>query len=301
VYNGLAKTLAGRLTGAGAPHEIEAALDAVLTYVIQFGNVPNTSTQDRTAGFLSVLPVVLMGRALAWWYEQMRAGVVWASLDAFAEAYRAQFCRQVRFKKQDARMQLRNGEIRQGDRDVQSYTLRFKRAIQLAGDMSLTDQIFWFLDGLRPELLDKCATDTQGRPWTSLDALIEYAFGVEMALKAATKARVSRATAAPAQSTHPTHQSDMSNGAGPSRVSKKCGPPPDGPPPSGGGSGSKRGADKPAQKFKGNPDEKSNWKPHLTIRELQRRRDSHLCYTCGVPLPNGNAKLHDCPHKNNPK
>ena len=93
-------------------HENEAHINSLLAYVI---NSALGTPAQLTSALINELPLLLKGQAQVWLDEQRNAGVVWPSLDAFAAAYKERFCKMVRFKKQDARMQLVNGEIKQGD------------------------------------------------------------------------------------------------------------------------------------------------------------------------------------------
>eukprot|EP00983_Pelagomonas_calceolata_P122542 1160916-Pelagomonas_calceolata.AAC.3 len=59
-------------------------------------------------------------------------------------------------------------------------------------DMSMSDQISWFIHGLHPDLLATCAVQPNGHPWHDLKTLLNFALGEEARLKA-TKAATHRA------------------------------------------------------------------------------------------------------------
>ena len=63
---------------------------------------------------------------------------------------------------------------------VSKYDAHFTSLVKQAKDMSMTDQITWFLDGLQPDLVAHCAV----QPWTSLLELAKYAHGEKERLKA---------------------------------------------------------------------------------------------------------------------
>jgi hypothetical protein len=103
--------------------------------------------------------LIFGGRAKDWYMKQRRVGIVWGSLDAMAAAFKAHFCTEVRFSKQDARMQLMRGEVKQGKSTVQEYSSKFQMVVLRAADMSMTDQILWYMQGLSPALAERCASD----------------------------------------------------------------------------------------------------------------------------------------------
>ena len=74
---------------------------------------------------------------------------------------------------------------------VKQYEQEFKLLVRTAKDLSVTDQISWFIEGLSSSLKSKCVVDHQGKDWQSLDALIEFAIGAELREHAA--ASVNRA------------------------------------------------------------------------------------------------------------
>jgi hypothetical protein len=293
VTNDFSRALKERLEVLPNPNDTEAQLDAVIQYVMMSSH---GTPQEVTIGFFNVLPLVLKGsKALLWWNEQRTSGVVWSSLDEFARAFKERFCRQVRFQKQDARMQFALGKVTQGNRDIQNYTSRFKRCVQQAGDMSVTDQVFWYLEGLHPDLLDKCATDTTGLPWDRLAPLIDYAYGQEMAMKTSKKAVKSQSNAAHSHVAPVQQQFKAAKSAPAKRSAPESSTPRSGGPSEHRSQGAKKKA-KVEFKAKGDPNELCKWGPasHLLVSEYERRMNHNLCFSCGAKLPPGGAREHNC-------
>jgi hypothetical protein len=283
VYNQLIKNCKGLVTGTGSPDKIAGELDAFLSAAV---NSVQACPSDISLATEHAMALVFKDKARDWLWQQHRAGVVFGSLDNIAKAFKAHFCTEVRFSKQDARVQLYRGDVKQNKGTVQEYTSKFQAVVLRAADMSVSDQVFWYLNGLTPALAERCATDVNGKPWTALDKLVEHAFGQEMALHAKSlHAARTPAQAAPI-ATKPKNNKkrDRAAGAATSAAGPST-PKPDNP-------------SKKPRKFKGNPNDKSRWQPHLTIGELQRRSDNDLCYTCGEKV---HGRDQECPHKSNPK
>ena len=58
-----------------------------------------------------------------------------------------------------------NVEEQQQDEQVPEYTQRFYDVTREAKDMSVCDQISWYIKGLVPALRGRCATDDEGKDW----------------------------------------------------------------------------------------------------------------------------------------
>lgn len=84
-----------------------------------------------------------------------------------------------------ARKKLFAGEVvmKEGA-EVRTYIRDFKEVARDAADMAEIDLIMWFKQGLTRALGARCAAQPlNGRPWQSLDALIEYTYGQEDSIK----------------------------------------------------------------------------------------------------------------------
>eukprot|EP00983_Pelagomonas_calceolata_P004893 160692-Pelagomonas_calceolata.AAC.1 len=66
--------------------------------------------------------------------------------------------------------------------------------VRQAQDMSMTDQISWFIDGLQSDLISHCAVQPSGHPWHSLSDLVRFAIGEEARMHA-TRTAANRASA----------------------------------------------------------------------------------------------------------
>ena len=99
----------------------------------------------------------------------------------------------MRFRPQEARQALYENRVVQRKHDsVGSYYTKFMDVVRQAEDMSVSDQISWFIHGLHPDLLATCVVQPNGHPWHDLKALLNFALGEEARLKA-TKAATHRA------------------------------------------------------------------------------------------------------------
>ena len=130
----------------------------------------------------------------AWWQEQMLLqdeARVWLSqqpqdltIQAFADRFLESWVSLVRFKSHEARQALHERRVTQRrSEDVSAYYARFLGIVGQAKDMSITDQVHWFL-GMREELIASCAVQLNGQPWHSPQDLVHYAVGAEVRLKA---------------------------------------------------------------------------------------------------------------------
>lgn len=136
----------------------------------------------------SALPMLFEGDALTWWHHLCQTSSDQrpypATEEAFKEAFLAEFGREVRNPAQSAREAFASGRINQGTGSIASYVQKFQKNVALAYDMSMSDQIHWFLRGLNPEMRAECATDAAGRDWNALQPLIQYAHGAEQRMRA---------------------------------------------------------------------------------------------------------------------
>ena len=88
----------------------------------------------------------------------------------------------------EARQKLMAGKCTMAQHPTLSrYEQEFRRLCRDCPDLSLTDQICWFIAGLTPELKRNCVTMPDGTDWRDLPALIQFAHGVEARTIAATE------------------------------------------------------------------------------------------------------------------
>jgi hypothetical protein len=128
----------------------------------------------------------LQGKALEWYhmlsrsYQAMNRQLTQVEL-------RTQFLRSydpdTRNEQRDARSQLHNGSCTMLKYPtVPQYTQEFLHLCRQAADLSVTDQIVWFIEGLSNPLKEMCVVDANGRDWVSLEELMDYANGAEQKL-----------------------------------------------------------------------------------------------------------------------
>jgi len=142
--------------------------------------------RDTLRGLLSIL---LQGEAAVWLGDLPDE----FSLEEFEALFQDRFGGTVRFRPQEARQALYENRVVQRKHDsVGSYYTKFMDVVRQAEDMSVSDQISWFIHGLHPNLLATCAVQPNGHPWHDLKALLNFALGEEARLKA-TKAATHRA------------------------------------------------------------------------------------------------------------
>jgi hypothetical protein len=87
---------------------------------------------------------------------------------------------------------LRDGKLRQRDKEtVIAYHSRFQNLLAKAGDDTLSTAytLQLFHKGMLPEVYSECVTDPMGNVWSDMAALVAYANGRQLALRAAAMAR----------------------------------------------------------------------------------------------------------------
>jgi hypothetical protein len=126
----------------------------------------------------------LTGDALSWWYhlsqhaQNVGIPLVWATVRTeFMRTYSpadrrtpAQQARQVLITKQCTMAQHAS---------VSQYENAFRVLIRECPDMSVADQIVWFISGLSDHYRRQCATQMDGTDWPDLATLVAFALGVE--------------------------------------------------------------------------------------------------------------------------
>lgn len=93
------------------------------------------------------------------------------------------FFPRVRMEADVARDKLYSGKVcMRGDDQLKLYVKRFKQVLADIPEMHEEDVIRFFIAGLSQPLKVRCLTDYDGNAWKSLNKLIDYAYGQEMAL-----------------------------------------------------------------------------------------------------------------------
>lgn len=139
------------------------------------------ASEAGSQAFQLFLRLVLRGEALTWLLEQPRD----LTLEGFINAFLERWCATVRFKAHNARQALLERRVTQRrTEDVSSYYARFNSIVRQVQDMSVTEQVFWFINGLKGDLVAACAVQPNGQPWHNLQDLVEFALGAEARLKA---------------------------------------------------------------------------------------------------------------------
>lgn len=130
----------------------------------------------------SVLTAFLSGRALEWWYSLQStapagAPLTWATVQAEFLSY---FDPQRRTLQSEALHQLMSHKCTMAQHTtIKAYEREFKRLLREAGPVAAHVQVAWFIAGLTSDMKRHCATQPSGQEWQALDALIQFALGVE--------------------------------------------------------------------------------------------------------------------------
>lgn len=68
---------------------------------------------------------------------------------------------------------------------VKRYEQEYRRLVRECRDLSVTDQIIWFVHGFTPEYKKQIATKPDGTEWEDLNSLVNFALGIETRLEIA--------------------------------------------------------------------------------------------------------------------
>jgi hypothetical protein len=128
----------------------------------------------------------LQGKALEWYYMLSRAyqsNNMQLTENALREEFMRSYDPDTRNEQRDARDQLHKGSCTMIKYpSVTQYMQEFLHLCRQAADLSVTDQIVWFVEGLSNSLKEMCIVDAEGRDWQSLEQLMDYAIGAEQKL-----------------------------------------------------------------------------------------------------------------------
>ena len=231
---------------------------------------------DALRGLLST---VLTGEAAVWLADLDDE----IDLTVFQAAFLERFGSMVRFKRQEARQALYEHKVVQRKAEaVGDYYVRFMAVVKQAEDMSVSDQISWFIHGLHPDLVGTCAVQTNGQPWTDLKALVNFALGEEARLKA-TKAASHRATLSRIARTQAQAPTPRPGGSLPKQGGGTKKPPSSRPAEDGFEAVQKKKAFRPkVDPAKWGPPDAPNAKnPRISNAEAARRISEGICIHCG--------------------
>ena len=130
----------------------------------------------------------LGGKAAEWYYalaDSCTRKAEALTLSLLKDEFLAFYDPSLRDEEREARTKLHKRECTMHQYPtVKQYEQEFKLLTRYASDLSETDQISWFYEGLSPTLKPLCVVDHQGKDWQSLEALIDFALGQEMRLDA---------------------------------------------------------------------------------------------------------------------
>lgn len=130
----------------------------------------------------AALTAFLTGKAMEWWYSLQASApptqpLTWPAVRTEFLSY---FDPQRRTMQSEALHQLMIHKCTMAQHPtVKVYEQEFKRLVREAGPVSAHVQIAWFVAGLTTDMKRQCATQPNGSEWQSLDALIQFALGVE--------------------------------------------------------------------------------------------------------------------------
>jgi uncharacterized membrane protein YgcG len=158
--------------------------------------------RTRTTGGQATVPEDIFVRevvARGWVQHEMAQAAYRAiqegklkKLDAFFVWVRAWFGMTGDAVRDQAFADLRDGKMRQREKEtVIAYHSRFLNLLAKAGDGTLSTAytLQLFHKGMLPEVYSECVTDPMGTVWTDMAALVAYANGRQLAMRAAAMAR----------------------------------------------------------------------------------------------------------------
>ena len=117
-----------------------------------------------------------------WIYEYVEGAGRDKPLSEMTKAFMQTWAGQVRPAKVIALERLISGDIRQGKGSVAQYAESFEAVVRLLPEESIVSLCKHFVNGLSDEMKVLCCLDREGREWTELRPLIEFALGEERRL-----------------------------------------------------------------------------------------------------------------------
>jgi hypothetical protein len=162
------------------PAKFNGSLDNNITCARTWLTALGQYLEQHKQDFVARFPLYLQGDAQKWAYSLYNTLRDGGNLD---EAHvRTQFLLaygdMLTPEDVKARQKLEGNEWRMKTGDKYSkYVTNFRTLMREAGEMAVRDQIFWFLHGLTPTLKKACMRQANGKPWDTLDGLIEYGVG----------------------------------------------------------------------------------------------------------------------------
>lgn len=121
----------------------------------------------------------------------------------FTELFCNESVRLVRSAGAEARHKLTCGEhaMRKGEQ-LRAYHHRLSSLFRNCSNMAMEDQIAWYLSGLTPALHTACCVNANGKAWTVLTELQDYALGQEARLHAQRQSQAQHTRLAAAIASH---------------------------------------------------------------------------------------------------
>ncbi|KAJ9517097.1 hypothetical protein QJQ45_002599 [Haematococcus lacustris] len=114
---------------------------------------------------------------------------------------------------EDLMEKLVKGEYQQKGSELMSYNLQFSLLAMRLHKLPEKLLCMYYVNGLRPDLKRDCARTQEGKRWDSVDALMQFARGREVAMRTAKLAASFSPSAAPiAQVTESVDDADEENG-----------------------------------------------------------------------------------------
>jgi len=144
---------------------------------------PTLDKAARAQSLGTFLSVVLKGEAFLWLSDL--PGEPELDLQTFQNLFLERWGNMVRFKPHEARQAFLEKKVVQKRTDnLAKYYGQSMSMVKRAEDMSMTDHITWFIDGLHPDLIRTCAVQPNGQPWQNVTNLAHFALGEEARMKA---------------------------------------------------------------------------------------------------------------------
>jgi len=137
---------------------------------------PTLDKAAQAQSLRTLLSAVLKGEAFLWLSDLPEEPEL--DLQTFQDLFLERWGDLVRFKPHEARQAFLERKVVQKRTDnVAKYYGHFLSIVKQAEDMSMTDQITWFIDNLHPDLITTCAVQPNGQPWQSVTGLAHFALG----------------------------------------------------------------------------------------------------------------------------
>ncbi|GLI65923.1 hypothetical protein VaNZ11_009568 [Volvox africanus] len=119
------------------------------------------------------------------WHDQWTNARDSYTSEELLEALLVRFAPQVQSRDTEARLKLNAGKYRMRPGEtVSAYQSRFEALVTPIADLSDSERVFWFQQGLSSDLSGDCATDLSGKTFKSYTDLVQFSLGAELRLLA---------------------------------------------------------------------------------------------------------------------